>query len=84
MVDKRQKQESAAERILDAPNMAVIEAGYNRSMEETCENTFDGKYGPVFNTGTNWNYVWTRDTAMSVQYSLAWIYPQESKNCALE
>ena len=67
-----------------ADNMPILEAVYNRTMEETFENTFDGKYGDVFNTGTNWNYVWTRDTAMSVQYSLAWIYPEESENCALE
>ena len=78
------KQDISSKPIFDAPNMPIIEAVYNRTMEETFENTFDGKYGPVFNTGTNWNYVWTRDTAMSVQYSLAWIYPQESKNCALE
>ena len=67
-----------------ADNMPILEAVYNRTMEETFENTFDGKYGDVFNTGTNWNYVWTRDTAMSVQYSLAWIYPKESWNCAME
>ncbi len=70
--------------VFKAPNMPIIEAVYNRTMEETYENTFDGEYGPVFNTGTNWNFVWTRDTAMSVQYSLAWIYPDASKNCALE
>ena len=69
-----------------AANTPILEAVYNRTMEETFENTFDSEKGngKVFNTGTNWNYVWTRDTAMSVQYSLAWIYPEESKNCALE
>ena len=67
-----------------ADNMPILEAVYNRTMEETFENTFAGKYGDVFNTGTNWNYVWTRDTAMSVQYSLAWIYPEVSWNCAME
>ena len=67
-----------------ADNMPILEAVYNRTMEETFENTFKGTYGDVFNTGTNWNYVWTRDTAMSVQYSLAWIYPKVSENCALE
>ena len=67
-----------------AANTPILEAVYNRTMEETFENTFDGKYGKAFYTGTNWRKVWTRDTAMSVQYSLAWIYPEESKNCALE
>ena len=67
-----------------APNMPIVEAIYNRTMEETYENMYESTYGTVFRTGTNWNKVWTRDTAMAVQYSLAWIYPVESRNCALE
>ena len=61
-----------------------MEAVYNLSIEESLLNINDGLYGKVFWTGTNWHKVWTRDTAMSVQYSLAWIFPEETKNSILE
>lgn len=67
-----------------AENMPIMEAVYNLTMEETLLNVNDGAYGDVFWTGTNWHKVWTRDTAMSVQYSLAWIFPEETKNSIME
>lgn len=62
----------------------IIDAVYNLSLEESVKNQFQGKYGIVFNTGVNWNKVWTRDTAMSIDYSLAWLYPAYSMNCVKE
>lgn len=67
-----------------APNMPMVEAVYNLTLEEVLLSKNTGKYGDVFWTGVNWHKVWTRDTAMAVHYSLAWIFPQESENCALE
>lgn len=62
----------------------MADAVYNLSMEEIVLNTKDGKYGKVFWTGTNWHKVWTRDTAMAIQYSLGWLFPDESENCIRE
>lgn len=70
--------------VFTAENMPMMEAVYNLSMEETLLNINNGAYGDVFWTGTNWHKVWTRDTAMAVQYSLAWIFPEETKNSILE
>lgn len=70
--------------VFTAENMPILEAVYNLSMEESLLNINQGKYGDVFWTGTNWHKVWTRDTAMSVQYSLAWIFPEETQNSILE
>lgn len=70
--------------VFTAENMPIMEAVYNLSMEESILNIHDGTYGKVFWTGTNWSKVWTRDTAMSVQYSLAWIFPEETKNSIME
>ncbi|MEE0830846.1 MAG: CBM35 domain-containing protein, partial [Longicatena sp.] len=67
-----------------APNMPMMEAVYNLSMEETLLNIHDGLYGEVFWTGTNWKKVWTRDTAMSVQYSLSWLFPEQTLNSIKE
>lgn len=70
--------------VFTAQNMPMMEAVYNRTMEETYENMYTGRYGTVFRTGTAFNTVWTRDTAMASQYSLAWIYPDEIENCLHE
>lgn len=70
--------------VFKAEEMPIMEAIYNLSLEESLWNIHDGKYGDVFWTGTNWHKVWTRDTAMSVQYSLAWVFPEETKNSILE
>ena len=77
-------QDVSGEPIFEAKNMPIMEAVYNLSIEESLLNINDGLYGKVFWTGTNWHKVWTRDTAMSVQYSLAWIFPEETKNSILE
>ncbi|MEG0664222.1 MAG: hypothetical protein RR483_03900, partial [Clostridia bacterium] len=65
-------------------NSTITEAIYNLSMEEALLNIHDGKYGDVFWTGANWGGVWTRDVAMSIQYSLAWQFAEESKNSIKE
>ena len=33
-----------------------------------------------FETGANWHYVWTRDTAYAVHSAIAFLEPQKSKN----
>ncbi len=66
-----------------APNTPLAEAAYNLSMEEIYKSiNYDATYGDVFYTGTNWHKVWTRDTAISMQYILSWLFPEISTNCA--
>ena len=70
--------------VFTAESMPMMEAVYNLTMEETYKNIHDGTYGEVFWTGTNWSKVWTRDSAMSEQYSLAWIFPEQTRNSIME
>ncbi len=66
-----------------APNTPVAEAAYNLTMEEIYKSiNYDETFGDVFYTGTNWAKVWTRDTAISMQYILSWLFPEISTNCA--
>ncbi len=66
-----------------APNTPLAEAAYNLTMEEIFKSiNYDETYGDVFYTGTNWHKVWTRDTAISMQYILSWLFPEISTNCA--
>lgn len=67
-----------------APNTPLAEAVYNLTMEETVLNQFESEFGTAFYTGETWLKVWTRDTAMSCEFSLAAIYPEISLNCAKE
>ncbi len=73
-----------------AENMPISEALYNLTMQEVLENIFTekshitGEPIEVFYTGANWPKVWTRDTAMSVQYALAWALPEQSRNSLLQ
>ncbi len=70
--------------VFSAPNTPLAEAVYNLSMEETVINKFESEFGTAFYTGETWRKVWTRDTAMSCEFSLAAIYPEISLNCAKE
>ena len=70
--------------IFKAPNTPLAEAVYNLSMEETVINKFQSEFGTAFYTGELWPKVWTRDTAMACEFSLAAIYPEISLNCAKE
>ena len=66
-----------------APNTPLAEAAYNLTMEEIYKSiNYDQTFGDVFYTGTNWHKVWTRDTAISMQYILSWLFPEISTNCA--
>ncbi|MDO5123053.1 MAG: starch-binding protein [Eubacteriales bacterium] len=66
-----------------APNTPLAEAAYNLTMEEIYKSiNTDPTFGDVFYTGTNWQKVWTRDTAISMQYVLSWLFPEISTNCA--
>ncbi|MGN0452402.1 MAG: starch-binding protein [Ruminococcus sp.] len=66
-----------------APNTPLAEAAYNLTMEEIYKSiNYDSTFGDVFYTGTNWQKVWTRDTAISMQYILSWLFPEISTNCA--
>ncbi len=70
--------------VFRAPNTPLAEAVYNLSMEETVINKFESEFGTAFYTGETWRKVWTRDTAMACEFSLAAIYPEISLNCAKE
>lgn len=65
-----------------APNTPLAEAAYNLTMKEVYNSIRDTADGDVFYTGTGWAKVWTRDTAMSMQYILSWLFPEISTNCA--
>lgn len=69
--------------VFSAPNSPMAEAAYNLTMEEIFKSiNTDEQFGDVFYTGTNWHKVWTRDTAISMQYILSWMFPEISTNCA--
>ncbi len=67
-----------------APNTPLAAAVYNLSLEEAVKSIHTDAYGQVFYTGTAWQKVWTRDTALSNLYSLAWVFPEISYNCERE
>lgn len=79
-----QKENTSDMPVFRAPNTPLAEAVYNLSMEETVINKFESEFGTAFYTGETWRKVWTRDTAMSCEFSLAAIYPEISLNCAKE
>ncbi len=79
-----QKKNTSDMPIFNAPNTPLAEAVYNLSMEETVINKFESEFGTAFYTGETWLKVWTRDTAMACEFSLANIYPEISLNCAKE
>ncbi|MBR2108708.1 MAG: Ig-like domain-containing protein [Ruminococcus sp.] len=69
---------------LKAQNSPLTAAVYNLTLEEAVKSINTDSYGKVFYTGTNWQKVWTRDTALSNLYSLAWVFPEISYNCERE
>jgi hypothetical protein len=74
----------SAQPTFSAPNTPLASAVYNLTMEETLKSIHTDSYGEVFYTGTEWQKVWTRDTAMSCMYSLSWLFPEISYNCQRE
>ena len=70
--------------VFKAPNSTLAAAVYNLSLEEAVKSIHTDAYGQVFYTGTSWQKVWTRDTALSDLYSLAWVFPEISYNCERE
>ena len=67
-----------------AKNSPLAQAVYNLSLEEALKSIHTDSFGQVFYTGTAWQKVWTRDTALSNLYSLAWVFPEISYNCERE
>ena len=67
-----------------AENSPLAAAVYNLSLEEAVKSIHTDSFGQVFYTGTLWQKVWTRDTALSNLYSLAWVFPEISYNCERE
>ncbi|MCH5303256.1 MAG: hypothetical protein J1E41_00205 [Ruminococcus sp.] len=74
----------SAQPAFSAPNTPLAAAVYNLTMEETLKSIHTDNYGDVFYTGTLWQKVWTRDTAMSNLYSLSWVFPEITYNCQRE
>ena len=79
-----QKYDLSAYPALKAENSPLAAAVYNLSLEEAVKSINTDDYGEVFYTGTAWQKVWTRDTALSNLYSLAWVFPEISYNCERE
>lgn len=67
--------------VFKAENSPLAAAVYNLSLEESIKNIFTENNTQYFRTGTNWDKVWTRDTALSDLYSLTWVFPEISYNC---
>ncbi len=70
--------------VFTAKNSPLAAAVYNLSLEEAVKSIHTDAFGEVFYTGTSWQKVWTRDTALSNLYSLAWVFPEISYNCERE
>lgn len=79
-----QSKDLSAYPVFSAPNSPLAAAVYNLSLEEAVKSIHTDAYGQVFYTGTAWQKVWTRDTALSNLYSLAWVFPEISYNCERE
>ena len=70
--------------VFKAENTPLAEAVYNLTLEEALKSINTDSFGEVFYTGTAWQKVWTRDTALSNLYSLSWVFPEISYNCERE
>ena len=70
--------------VFTAENSPLAAAVYNLTLEEAVKSIHTDAFGEVFYTGTAWQKVWTRDTALSDLYSLAWVFPEISYNCERE
>lgn len=70
--------------VFKAENSPLAAAVYNLSLEEAIKSIHTDSFGEVFYTGTLWQKVWTRDTALSNLYSLSWVFPEISYNCERE
>ena len=71
--------------VFKAENSPLAAAVYNLTLEEALKSIYKDSYGrELLMTGTNWQKVWTRDTALSNLYSLSWILPEISYNCERE
>ena len=79
-----QTKDLSAYPVFKAPNTPLAKAVYNLSLEEAVKSIHTDSFGEVFYTGTSWQKVWTRDTALSNLYSLAWVFPEISYNCERE
>ena len=79
-----QSKDLSAYPVFTAENSPLAAAVYNLSLEEAVKSIHTDSFGQVFYTGTAWQKVWTRDTALSNLYSLAWVFPEISYNCERE
>ena len=79
-----QSKDLSAYPVFKAENSPLAAAVYNLSLEEALKSIHTDQYGEVFYTGTAWQKVWTRDTALSNLFSLAWVFPEISYNCERE
>ena len=79
-----QSKDLSAYPVFRAQNSPLAAAVYNLSLEEAVKSINTDSFGQVFYTGTAWQKVWTRDTALSNLYSLAWVFPEISYNCERE
>ena len=70
--------------VFKAQNSPLAAAVYNLTLEEAVKSINTDSFGQVFYTGTAWQKVWTRDTALSNLYSLSWVFPEISYNCERE
>ena len=79
-----QSKDLSAYPVFTAKNSPLAAAVYNLSLEEAVKSIHTDSFGKVFYTGTAWQKVWTRDTALSNLYSLSWVFPEISYNCERE
>ncbi|MBO4712229.1 hypothetical protein J5681_10015, partial [bacterium] len=62
--------------------LAITELNENKVSAISDYSMSNGDQVPCdcFETGANWHYVWTRDTAYAVHSAIAFLEPQKSKN----
>ena len=62
--------------------LAITELNENKvsAISDYSMNNGDQVPCDCFETGANWHYVWTRDTAYAVHSAIAFLEPQKSKN----
>lgn len=69
--------------IFDALYSLAVQEGLQNSVEEISDWAFDRYLCECFETGKKWNYVWTRDTAYSVDLAMGYFDPERALNSLL-
>ncbi len=70
----------SSSRLFDALYALAVQEGRQNSVSEISDWAFDRYACSCFETGKKWNYVWTRDTAYSIDLAMGQIDPERALN----